>query len=249
MSEFYLFGRPSELKQSEQEIRHVFRHLVTTLYSQKWKIVDQITDWSATLIRQIQEHVDDQRKLLDQIYEQKVSYLDTVRDQFLKQVLVYDEKNDIQQIHQLIKQCNNLKFEVAMLVYVERPIVSIQLMAEELSPQVYQHESIEEEQSQIKLIENNNNDINTNNNNSDEQTSSSPKMILVNTEATNLLPPPAIQSNNYDDQSIVNSHELKTNITQHSLLMEKCPICYMIFPKIMSVSERNLHINEHYKDD
>jgi len=32
-------------------------------------------------------------------------------------------------------------------------------------------------------------------------------------------------------------------------LIEKCPICFMIFPSTMKAPDRSQHIKEHYTDD
>ncbi len=183
MSDEYLFGETSGLKQSEIEIRHIFSHHVKTLNSQKWKIVDQISEWSQTLISQIQHHVSVQRQLLDQVYEKKVSYLNTICDRFLEQAVLYEQKKDIEQLNQLINQCNTLKFELAMVGCIDRPIASIQLITEEQLPQTDRDEcnvnKTEEEESQRKLIENYDNDMISN-----YDANSPPKLISVNTEPT-----------------------------------------------------------------
>jgi hypothetical protein len=57
------------------------------------------------------------------------------------------------------------------------------------------------------------------------------------------------KSTNEDDESISNNNQLENNIFSCDGLADKCPICFMIFPQAMSVHNRNLHVNEHYKDD
>ncbi|UJR21008.1 hypothetical protein I4U23_024108 [Adineta vaga] len=213
-----VYEQTSELSQSEIEIRHFFKHLITTLCQQKWKIIDQISEWSKTLIRQIQDHVNDQRTHLEQVYEHKVSYLDSIRDQFLSRALIFEQHNDTEQMQQLINQCNTLKSDIALLVYIERPITSIQLLTEEHLLQSYQQPCIErrtvDEECQTE-----NTDFNSK---------------LINTISVTQSPP-VTQS--------------ESSRTIHEILMEKCPLCYMIFPNKMNADDRNLHINEHYRDD
>ncbi len=176
MSDEDLFGSISGLKQSEAEIRHIFSRHINTLFAAKWKIADEITDWSKKLINQIQEYVTQQRELLEQEYTKKVSRLNTVRDLILEQTLIYEQKNDTEQITQLLNQCNTLKIDLAMLVYIERPIPSIQLILEEQLTQQIGDESNEnkneDEQSQKKLTEDNTNE------------SSLSKVSSTNTELT-----------------------------------------------------------------
>ncbi len=236
MSDEYLFGETSGLKQSEIEIRHIFSHHVKTLNSQKWKIVDQISEWSQTLISQIQHHVSVQRQLLDQVYEKKVSYLNTICDRFLEQAVLYEQKKDIEQLNQLINQCNTLKFELAMVGCIDRPIASIQLITEEQLPQTDRDEcnvnKTEEEEDK-----NHDNDMISN-----YDANSPPKLI------SSLLPS-ITKCKNDEKQFIITDHEFNTSITTHGNLLEKCPTCFMIFPQYMTAGDRNVHVNEHFKDD
>jgi len=183
MSDEDLFGGISGLKQSEAEIRHIFSRHINTLFAAKWKIADEITDWSKKLINQIQEYVTQQRELLEQEYTKKVSRLNTIRDLILEKTLIYEEKNETEQINQLINQCHILKIDLAMLVYIERPIPSIQLIIEEQLTQQSEDEcnenKIEDEQSPKKSTEDYNNDISNNTNESSLSNLSS-----TNTEST-----------------------------------------------------------------
>jgi hypothetical protein len=185
MSDEHLFGGISGLSQSEAEIRHIFNRYVSTLFSTKWKISDEITDWSKKLINQIQEHVTQQKDLLEQMYTNKVSLLNTMRDKVLEHLVIYEQKKDTEKINKLLNQCNTLKVELAMLMYVERPIVSIQVITEEQLTQQNQDEcnvhKTEDEQSPKQLIKDHDNDI-INNTNTNETSSS--KLPSINTEST-----------------------------------------------------------------
>jgi hypothetical protein len=57
------------------------------------------------------------------------------------------------------------------------------------------------------------------------------------------------KSTNDEDQSIDNNDKLENNISNHDGLAEKCPICFMIFAQTMTAHDRNIHVNEHYRDD
>ncbi|CAF0841594.1 unnamed protein product [Adineta ricciae] len=181
-----------------------------------WKIIEQITDWSKTLIHQIQEHVNDQRKLLERVYEQKVSYFDSIRDQFLQRALVFEQQHDTAQMQQLINQCNALKSDIAFLVYNERPITSIQLVTEEQLLQTCIEQKTADKESQTE-------NPNTN-------------LGLVNAEQDTR-------------SSRIDHHDFDSNTSVQEVLIERCPLCYMIFPKSMNIGDRNVHINEHYQDD
>ncbi|CAF4332428.1 unnamed protein product, partial [Adineta steineri] len=40
----------------------------------------------------------------------------------------------------------------------------------------------------------------------------------------------------------------KLNKTNDNI-SEKCPLCYMIFPLIMTIHDRHEHVQDHYNDD
>jgi hypothetical protein len=162
MSAEHPFDDISGLKQSEADIRHIFNRYITTLFNTKWKISNEMTEWSKKLINQIQEYVAQQKELLEQEYAKKVTCLNTLRDQVLEQALQYGEKKDTEHIKELINQCNALKVELPMLVYVDRPIPSIKLISDEQMVQQSDNEftvqKIEDEQSPNELIERYEND-------------------------------------------------------------------------------------------
>ncbi|CAF0920817.1 unnamed protein product [Rotaria sordida] len=221
------------MKPLEAEIRHLFNHHMSMLCNQKWKIIDEITKWSTTLISQIQEHVTQQRKFLDQVYEKKVFCLNTIRDRILKQALIYEQKEDNEQVNQWLNQCNTLKLELATLNYINRPISTIQLVAEEQSIQPntddeQNEQKTEVEQSPIELIDNNEKNII---NNTDTNEYEPPQVTSTNTASIN-TPSLLTKSMNNEDQSIINNSKLKNNVSNDNELLGKCPVCFMIFPQI-----------------
>jgi hypothetical protein len=50
------------------------------------------------------------------------------------------------------------------------------------------------------------------------------------------------QMTNSDDNS-------KLDINSEDAMTDKCPICFMIFPRSMFKHDREQHVNEHYGDD
>ncbi|CAF2829298.1 unnamed protein product [Rotaria sp. Silwood2] len=177
-----------DMKPLETEIRHSFSHHIIMLCNQKWKIVEEITKWGTTLISQIQEYVTQQRKLLDEIYEKKVLYLDTIRDRILEQTLIYEQKTDNEEINQWLNQLNTLKVELATLAYINRPISTIQLVTEEQSMQPnvdeYNEYKTQDEQSSEKIIDNNEKNII---NNTDTIENKPSKVTSTNTESIKFL--------------------------------------------------------------
>ena len=153
MSDEHLVGEASAARQWETDIEHIFKQHLTTLYIQKWKIVEQINEWSTTLMHQIQEHVTAQRNLLEQVCEKKASDINTLRDRVLEKAVIHDQKNETKKIKHLLSRCTNLKYELGTLAYIERPIGSIQLIKEEQLMQQNQTES-NENKTEDELIKN-----------------------------------------------------------------------------------------------
>ena len=63
------------------------------------------------------------------------------------------------------------------------------------------------------------------------------------------IPSSIMKPTNDEDQSINSSYRLENTVSKRGDVAEKCPICFMIFPKIMSTHNRNIHVNEHYYND
>jgi hypothetical protein len=173
MADLPLCGEISVTTQSETDIRHFFSCQVKVLFIQKWKIADAISEWSKWLAQKIHEYASEQRKLLDEEYEKKVLRLNIIRDQVLERALLYEQKKETEQIRQLLDQCSNLKIELATLVYIERPISSIQLIVEGQPLQKNQNEC-NIQKTDNEQIEDHNNDkmnrIDTNINSSPDLT-------------------------------------------------------------------------------
>lgn len=147
MSEDYPFNGIAGLKQSETDIRHIFNRHNQALFTTKWKLLDEITDWGKKNIEHIQEHVEQQKKITEDVYTQKVTKLTLLRDQCLKQASVLEDTKDTEQITQLVRKCESLKVELAELAQVYTVVNTIQLRTEEQIFQQNQKESIPQKTS------------------------------------------------------------------------------------------------------
>ncbi len=43
--------------------------------------------------------------------------------------------------------------------------------------------------------------------------------------------------------------KLKPDVNNADNSIDKCPVCFMIFPSYMTSLSRTLHVDEHYKDE
>lgn len=148
MSEQSSLNGTSQIKSLELEIRHLFHHHATVLCSEKWKLSEEMSQWGSKLISQIQEHVQQQKELLESTYQQRKFYLEALCIRFLEQTQIYEQKQEFEQIDYWINKCNSLKFELARLAYIDRPISTIQLMTEGPLIQTNREQCIEEKKSE-----------------------------------------------------------------------------------------------------
>ena len=118
-------------KQWETDIRHIISRHIQTIFNTKWKLLDQITEWRNTMNKWIEEYATQQKELLEQHYAKKLTSLNTLRDLMLQQASTHQENKEIEQINQLVSQCDNLKVELAFMVPMTRPIPSFQLVTDE----------------------------------------------------------------------------------------------------------------------
>jgi hypothetical protein len=54
----------------------------------------------------------------------------------------------------------------------------------------------------------------------------------------------------YDQSGNINDNKNpKTDFNEDDNSIDKCPICFMIFPSNMTQIGRSMHVNEHCKDE
>ncbi len=115
---------------SETEICNLFERHIQALSDEKRKMINEINEWENNLIRQIQENVNKQTKLLEQQCKNQLDYLQTKRQEFLDTALIYEDRRDREEVRQLLEQCHALKFQLGSFDYPEQPIPFIQIQKE-----------------------------------------------------------------------------------------------------------------------
>jgi hypothetical protein len=84
------------------------------LFDQREKAWQAIDEWYVGVIKQIQDHVSEQKHLLNQAYDDQKKYLDDMREHFLAS-FIYGKKDDTKEIDRLLEKCRNLDVELASL--------------------------------------------------------------------------------------------------------------------------------------
>ncbi|CAF1397889.1 unnamed protein product, partial [Rotaria sordida] len=101
---------------------------------------EKLIKWSNKLIHQIEVHVDEQNKLLNEYFENEKCLLETRRKQFLTDAVSQDKKKDKEQIKRLIAECKALKFDLAKIHRYDQPISFMRIMREEQLTLEQQHD-------------------------------------------------------------------------------------------------------------
>jgi hypothetical protein len=170
------------MKQSEREIYHLFNGYAKDLYDRRLNMFQEISDWSNVLIGQIQSHVQEQYRLLDQEYQNQERYLREKRNEFIETALIHEQKRDNEQIYQLIKQCNALKFELAVFEFPERVIPFIEV--NQASQKQQNERDAQRAQDNMYGVNSSGNYASDNGNNTNKFTSTASTVISQNPQKT-----------------------------------------------------------------
>jgi len=119
------------MKKSELEIFNLFEHHNETLLKRRGKIYEKLTSWGRELICLIEDHVNNQKQILDQHFERQKRFLDSERKRFNVEVAVQEKKKDSEQIDRLLAECKALKLNLPIIYQCESPITSMRVITEE----------------------------------------------------------------------------------------------------------------------
>jgi hypothetical protein len=119
------------MRRSEMGINNLCNLFAKELSDRTLYMCDEINSWRDALVRQIDDHVRDQRRLLEQEYRKQQNYIEDTRQQFIDATRPLEHSGNNERIDQLIAQCKALKFELAALEFPERTIPFIEFMTEE----------------------------------------------------------------------------------------------------------------------
>ncbi|CAF1397943.1 unnamed protein product [Rotaria sordida] len=196
---------------------------------------------------QIRDYTSQQKRLLEQVYENQRKYLENMRDQFVETILIYERKQDTEEINRLLEKCKTLEVELVKLNYPSKDTPFIEITPVESSERM-DHEELNQgktanENSEKPSIQKNetgsllgrgDSDINSYSN-STYATVNQINQTLTNTTYH------STSDNDYNNPNALDIGDDKSN--------DKCPVCYMIFPSTMSTALRTIHVDKHYEDN
>ncbi|CAF4279201.1 unnamed protein product [Adineta steineri] len=200
-------------------------------------MINEINEWRENLICQIQKHIDKQKFLVEQEFKIQSNYLQIKHQEFLDTALIYEERKNREEVRQLLEQCHVLRFELSAFDYSEQYIPFIQIKKEQ------------------QLIESKPNSFNTHNYEK-QSTINDGIRIENNKDAYVSRPSKSANSNRMNQQIVTTTSSMNhspcgtRNDTQNfrNDMIEKCPVCFMIFPSAMKTYERSQHVNQHFGD-
>lgn len=245
ISENYLVDQISNLKQPEIDIHRAFNRHISLIFAKKWEILDEITQWGEKNIAQIEEHVEQQKKIVEQEYAVKITNLNSVRSHMLKHVVHLVEQQNTEQINQLLSQCQNLKEELVKIKYIVVPVSTIKVFTDEKVLEQNSTDSIPQEIKNETPENNASDSIPIDDSVLDEMN----QLLDFTPNSTSIPPPtPATPPNAERFILVENNNENDNRSTMDNVIIDKCPLCLMIFSANMDINQRGVHINEHYND-
>ena len=142
-----------------EEIDETFRYLLKSLDVEQSKAVDAIEEWCAIRMDEIKEHTIQQRQLVYDAKETHQKHLENIRDQYLEINRICDQKNNTDEIRQLLEKCKSFKVNLVDLNFTPKSKDFIEVTIIE-PPERLEHEesnlvTTEGDKLQSKLIERN----------------------------------------------------------------------------------------------
>jgi hypothetical protein len=120
----------------------LFDKLTKDLYAERSKIEESINAWADTLRFQIEDHVSEQKSLLQSYYNDRKRILDQKRYETDNEIRKYYSQYEYNKIQDLLGRCKTLKFELLVkFTYKDQPLSFIQCVTKEHLEQQNKNES------------------------------------------------------------------------------------------------------------
>ncbi|CAF1451919.1 unnamed protein product [Adineta steineri] len=211
--------------------------------------INQINGWRDQTIQQINQHVDVQIRILETDFEQLQHNLHEKCEENLDTTRAYCSAQNIELFNELENACRLLEFHMIQLETVTSTmstyrVVTIKEQMERKQKEKSDASELKTNKSEeISIVEN----INTTLDNGRENKDLS--VQLVSSISDEIDSNPAMMKSSNNDSGSINNKSISTALRIHDNdLINKCPMCFMIFPMCMTESDRSQHINEHCTD-
>lgn len=112
-----VYSTASLYRTQTSEIYDIFRSHMRLLSDQEIKANQIIEEWSTGLIAQIRDYAFEQKKIVRQASDSLQNFLDDMRNQFVEISIIYEKKQDTEEMKQLLERCKTLKVELVKLEF------------------------------------------------------------------------------------------------------------------------------------
>ncbi|CAF1040765.1 unnamed protein product [Rotaria sp. Silwood1] len=213
----------------ENEIRGIFFHHWEQLKDRFIATVNDINKWRETFIDYVNKYAEEQIRILAEDFQRQRLNLDEKREENIDTTRAYSAARNIELFQELRNECRLLEFQVAQLEFITGEMQGLKVITvveqmERKKKEKFTTSKSENDKLEEKSITEHPNDI----------------------QATHSLP---VESSNDDNRSINGSNTSKEHNLSDKDVINKCPICLMIFPFRMKYDDRSQHIREHCTDD
>ncbi|CAF1303112.1 unnamed protein product [Adineta steineri] len=211
--------------------------------------INQINAWRDQTIQEIHQHVDEQTRILATDFEQLQHNLHEKCEENLDTTRAYCSAQNIKLFNELQNACRLLEFHIIQLETVTTTMSTYRVVTVKEQMERKQKEKSDalelktNKSEEISIVEN----INTTLDNGRENKDLS--VQLVSSISDEIDSNPAMMKSSNNDSGSINNKSISTALRIHDNdLINKCPMCFMIFPMCMTESDRSQHINEHCTD-
>ncbi|UJR21011.1 hypothetical protein I4U23_024111 [Adineta vaga] len=228
------------MKTAIDEIKKICKSRVDELSNEKKQKLKTIEIWGRDLKDKIHRHMDEEAKRLEQEFTSQKTSLETVGTEFIQRIKNVEEKQPREHFDGLIAEYKKIQFKLNDLDIIKRKIDSItviltnkQRMEEDPNVNKSPRNTSAKNEQRTAIIDNNH----------------------VNGNSVSTIDKPSgrrsstTQTSPESDRSTRIDNNTKSNSNYDNDMLDRCPICYMIFPTNMNRNDRDQHANEHYADD
>ena len=161
------YSGQGQVAHPERSLITMFEDFNKILSNQNKDISEQIENWRQSQIKIIDEHAKDQLRLLRDESKNQVQKIKGTFDQYLATIRVYKERNNHNEIYQLLQRCRDLKFDLLQLAPSPRKTNFVNFVTQK------QLDEIRRQENQMNTSDFDSSGINGNNANSSASASSS----------------------------------------------------------------------------
>ncbi|CAM2697794.1 unnamed protein product [Rotaria socialis] len=232
---------------------------IDKIFYQHWKIlnterqksIDSINQWHHDWNERIEKHAEEQKVLIINEYDRLRPVFDEKYKETVEIANTYHGAQHGELFKELGDACQSLKFQVAILQFVQREVEYPQVVTIEDQEEMQRLEKMDlnarnDHRRRRRLAKN---EAKKTENKDDSKASLSHNSTTSNSNQINNRHTFEMQDKEEDKQPTHSDFTSNNKLNKDDNSNEKCPICFMLFSTNMNRHDRNQHVNEHMTDD